>query len=173
METFSALLAICAGKSPVPGEFPTQRPVTRSFEVFYLRPNKLLSKRSWGWWFETLSWSWWRHCNGKFITRWRLKSPASRWFAQTFVQAQVKKTSKLGVTGLCEGNLSVTGAFPSQRASNTENISIWWRHHVFLFSIVYVTGSYASQTSCWFHFLIHLDLMRHAIVSELCHHWFR
>ena len=30
METFSALLAICAGNAPVPGEFPTQRPVTRS-----------------------------------------------------------------------------------------------------------------------------------------------
>ena len=32
METFSASLAICAGNSPVPGEFPTQRPVTRNFE---------------------------------------------------------------------------------------------------------------------------------------------
>ena len=41
METFSALLAICAGNSPVPGEFPTQRPVTRSFDVYFdLRPNK-------------------------------------------------------------------------------------------------------------------------------------
>ena len=40
METFSALLAICAGNSPVPGEFPTQRPVTRSFDVFFdLRLN--------------------------------------------------------------------------------------------------------------------------------------
>ena len=33
METFSALLAICAGNSPVPGEFPSQRPATRSFDV--------------------------------------------------------------------------------------------------------------------------------------------
>ena len=40
METFSALLAICAGNSPFPGEFPAQRPVTRSFDVFYdLHPN--------------------------------------------------------------------------------------------------------------------------------------
>ena len=40
MDTFSALLAICAGNSPVPGEFPTQRPGTRSFDVFFdLRPN--------------------------------------------------------------------------------------------------------------------------------------
>ena len=61
METFSALLAICAGNSPVPGEFPTQRPVTRSFDVYFdLRPNKWLSKQSW---FETLSCSLWRHRN--------------------------------------------------------------------------------------------------------------
>ena len=47
METFSALLAICAGNSPVTGKFPAQRPVTRSFGVFfYLRPNKRLSKQS-------------------------------------------------------------------------------------------------------------------------------
>ena len=64
METFSALLAFCAGNSPVTGEFPTQRPVTRSFDVtFDLRPNKPLSKQSWGWWFETLSRSLWCHCN--------------------------------------------------------------------------------------------------------------
>ena len=47
METFSALLAICAGNSPVPGEFPAKRPVTRSFDVFFdLRLNKQLSKQS-------------------------------------------------------------------------------------------------------------------------------
>ena len=64
METFSALLAICAGNSPVPGEFPTQRPVTRSFDVYFdLSPNKWLSKQPWGWWFETPAWSLWRHRN--------------------------------------------------------------------------------------------------------------
>ena len=35
IEKFSALLALCAGNSPVPGEFPAQRPVTRSFDVFF------------------------------------------------------------------------------------------------------------------------------------------
>ena len=46
MEIFSALLAICAGNSPVPGEFPAQRPVTRSFNVFFdLHLNKQLSKQ--------------------------------------------------------------------------------------------------------------------------------
>ena len=50
METFSALLAICAGNSLVTGEFPAQRPVTRSFDVFFdRRLNKRLSKQLWGW----------------------------------------------------------------------------------------------------------------------------
>ena len=40
------------------------------------------------------------------------------------------KTSKLRITGLCEGNSPVTGEFPAQRVSNVENVSIWWRHHV-------------------------------------------
>ena len=62
METFYALLAFCAGNSPVPGEFPAQRPVTRSFDVFFdLCLNKPLRKR---WWFETPSRPLWRHCNG-------------------------------------------------------------------------------------------------------------
>ena len=64
METISALLAICVGKSPVAGDFPAQRPVTRSFDVFFdLRLNKRLSKQSWGWWSETQSRPLWRHCN--------------------------------------------------------------------------------------------------------------
>ena len=40
-----------------------------------------------------------------------------------------KKTSKVCVTGLCAGNSPGTGEFPAQRASNAENVSIWWRHH--------------------------------------------
>ena len=39
-----------------------------------------------------------------------------------------KKTPRLRITGLCEGNSPVTGEFPQQRASNAENVSIWWRH---------------------------------------------
>ena len=35
METFTALLTLCTGNSPVTGEFPSQRPVTRSFDVFF------------------------------------------------------------------------------------------------------------------------------------------
>ena len=58
MVTFSALLALCAGNSPVTGEFPAKRPVARSVGVFLdLRLNKCC------WWFETPSPSLWRHCN--------------------------------------------------------------------------------------------------------------
>ena len=52
------------GEVTGPGEFPKQRPVTRSFDVFFdLRLNKRLSKQWWGCWFETPSWSLWRHCS--------------------------------------------------------------------------------------------------------------
>ena len=57
------------------GEFPTQSPVTRSFDVFFdLRPNKQLSKQSWGWWFETPSRPLWRHCNDMLLLMhiWRM-----------------------------------------------------------------------------------------------------
>ena len=59
METFYALLVLCAGYSPVTGEFPSQRAVARSFD---LRPNKRLSKQLRGWRLETPSCSLWRHC---------------------------------------------------------------------------------------------------------------
>ena len=50
------------GEFTGPGEFPTQRPVTRIFDVFLdLCLNKGLSKQPWGWWFENPSWSLWRH----------------------------------------------------------------------------------------------------------------
>ena len=43
-----------------------------------------------------------------------------------------KKTSKLRITGLSAGNSPETGEFSAHTASNAENVSIWWRHHVFL-----------------------------------------
>ena len=64
METFSALLALCAGNSSVTGEFHSQRPATRSFDAFFdLRLNKRLSKQSRRWWYETPSSSLWCHWN--------------------------------------------------------------------------------------------------------------
>ena len=81
----------------VPGVFHAQRPVTRSFDVFFdLRLNKRLSKQSWGWWFETLSCPLWRHRN--VLSKW---GPGNMW-----CHASTKP--------------SVNGGFPSQRTSNEE-----------------------------------------------------
>ena len=69
METFTALLAFCVENSPATGEFPAQRPMTRSFDVFfYLRLNKRLIKQSWGWWFETPSRALYRHFNDNLFS---------------------------------------------------------------------------------------------------------
>ena len=65
MGTFFALLALCAENSPVTGKFTSQRPVRRSFYVFFdLLLNTQLSKQSWGWWIDTPSCPLWRHYNG-------------------------------------------------------------------------------------------------------------
>ena len=64
--------------------------------------------------------SWW--------VQYRLKSPALRLFTHPFIMRRSKETSKLRVTCLCEGNSPVTGEFSAQRASNAENVSIWWRY---------------------------------------------
>ena len=98
METFSALLAICAWNSPVPGEFPAQRPVTQSFEVFFdLRLNKRLSKQSWSWWFETLSCPLWRHCNVNEMGPWQdcLNALAVRPVACLSAVSAIRKKSML------------------------------------------------------------------------------
>ena len=64
METFSALLAFVWGIHRSLDEFPSQRPVTREFGVFFdLRLNKRLSKQSQGWWFEKSSRWLWCHRN--------------------------------------------------------------------------------------------------------------
>ena len=64
METFSALLVLCEGNSPDTDEFPWQKPVKRSFDVFSdLRLNKQLSKQSRRQWFETPPRPLWSHCN--------------------------------------------------------------------------------------------------------------
>ena len=56
-----------------------------------------------------------------------------------------KKTSKLCITGLCAGYSPETGEFPAQRASNVENVSIWWRDHVANWSIEF---SWHSEVDC-------------------------
>ena len=67
MEIFSALLALCAGNSPVPVNSP-HKGHWRGALMFYLICAWInwLSKQPWGWWFETPSWSLWRQCNDEY-----------------------------------------------------------------------------------------------------------
>ena len=64
-----------------------------------------------------------------------------------------EKTSKLRVTGLCEGNSPISGGFPAQRAINAENVSIGWGHNVHANSILLLIYLYAMTsfpvTSGW------------------------
>ena len=90
-----------------------------------------------------------------------------------------KKISKLCVTGLCEGNSPVTGEFPIQRASNAEDVSIWWRHHAWTnsrslqhvrsfisFDLLRVNAKHNTMTrSLW---LIHMSI-NHITKQETMH----
>ena len=143
MEIFSALLAICAGNSPVTGEFPTQRPVTRSFDVYFdLRPNERLSKQWWGWWFETLSRSLWRHRND------RSKKSYSRAYDNTMRQQKVHPSLQM----------TFSKAFSSERICITRykphwSLSLWIQleisHHWFWWWLGagQATSHYLNQ--CW------------------------
>ena len=77
------------------------------------------------------------HTNDKILLRWRHNGRDSvsnqqphECLLNRLFSRRSKKTSKLRVTGLCAGKSSGTGGFPAQRASNAENVSIWWRHLV-------------------------------------------
>ena len=68
----------------------------------------------------------WRHNGRDDVSNHRLHD----YLLNRLFRHRSKKTSKLRVAGFCAGNSPVTGEFPAQRASNAENVSIWWRHHV-------------------------------------------
>ena len=86
------------GEFTGPGEFPTQRPVTQSFDIFFdLRLNKRLNKQSWGWWFETLSRPFWRHRNARKLPRlpYRLSDYKTRQFATNVIYVACEGTCTL------------------------------------------------------------------------------
>ena len=103
------------------------------------------------------------------IHQWPVNSPHKWPVSVVSLQWRHKKTSKLRVTGLCEGNSSVTGEFPAQKASNAENISIlrrrrrsnvenvsiWWRHHVL-------------GIGCRYRKSTHVDVRHSSIVCGQC-----
>ena len=59
-----------------------------------------------------------------------------------------KKIPELRVTGLCAGNSPVTGEFPTQKASNAENVSIWWRHHGYGNDSCFALSDLKKQPTC-------------------------
>ena len=67
----------------------------------------------------------WRHNGPDYVSNHR----RCDCLLNRLVRRRAKKTSKLCVTGLCAGNSLITGEFPAQRASNVENVSIWWSRH--------------------------------------------
>ena len=116
----------CTNEVPTHQSFNSPRPSdayirrwisTEMIKIMVYRPygTKPLSKP-----IITLT-SWW--------SRWRLKSPASRLFAQSFIQAQIKENIKVPRHWPLCGEFTRTGEIPAQRVSNAENVSIWWRHH--------------------------------------------
>ena len=95
METFSTLMALCAKNSLVTGVFPSQRPVTRSFDVFFdMHLHKQLSKQSRRWWFETPMRSSWRHCND-VISGWGVSLKSTVMHLDGFLYTCGVKSDKL------------------------------------------------------------------------------
>ena len=83
--------------------------------------------------------------------RWHLKLPASRLFTQRFIQAQITENIKaLCHWPLC-GEFTGTGEYPAQRASNAENVSIWWRHHVLFFKQPSLRVHWVAMRVMWYH----------------------
>ena len=81
-----------------------------------------------------------RWVSGEYSSQWRhnerncvLNHQPHDCLLNRLFRRRSKITSKLRVTGLCEGNSPVTGEFPTQRASNVEDVSIWWRHLAILY----------------------------------------
>ena len=76
-----------------------------------------------------------------------------------------KKTSKLRVTGLCAGNSPGTGEFPTQMASNEENVSFWWRHHVFFVSKQAPVHLHESKPLIW------ICMSRFLVINSITCFW--
>ena len=169
METFSALLAIRVGNSPVLSEFPAQRPVTWSFDVFFDRHlNKRLSKQSWSSWFEMLSCPLWCHCNGlkgwchHFDEIWPLPVQVMKKIAimLQFYTCDIscvflahdgwcyEMEALCALLALCEGNPPVTGIFPSQKASNAALRCFFWCQ---VSPIYYIPVQRSCCGVYWFH----------------------
>ena len=107
MEIFSASLALCAGYSPVTGEFPSQRPVTRSFDVF-------------------LDLHLWHYTS---VTASAITDNSSVLSTACSANHKEKTYKLLIIEPSVRGNPTITDGFPRQRASNTASVSMSSHHH--------------------------------------------
>ena len=119
------------GNSPITGEFPSQRPVTRGFDVFFDLLNKRLSKQWWGWWFEMSSRSLWRHCNVMSSTWFPREKTATemsflRMFRHCMVASKVVIFLNTSSVSPIRNDLSLKW-WP--RNLYTEPDLEWFRHH--------------------------------------------
>ena len=80
------------------------------------------------------------------LARWRLKSPASRLFTRQFIRAQIKENIKVPRHWPLCGEFTGDRWIPRQMASNAENVSIWWRHHVSTKN--YSESAVKNETEC-------------------------
>ena len=99
--------------------------------VMSCKHEVLVSRHHIGWWYSLVNY------NSQYPLHWLYneRDGVSRhqphdYLLNCSLRRRSKKTSKLCVTGLCVVNSPVTAEFPAQKASNAENVSIWWRHHV-------------------------------------------
>ena len=121
------------GEFTGPGEFPTKRPVTRSFDVFFdLRLNKRLSKQPWGWWFELPSWSLWCQCNVISIL----------WSFTDFISLYFRFTKYL----ICHVFL---GRYDDFLDTINSNLIYYAVHYNFQISIVYWPRYICRKLMCW------------------------
>ena len=104
------------------------------------------------------AWAWhhWLIADWVIVWQWRHKEhdgvsnhQAYDCFLNRLFSRRSKKTWKLRVTGLCEENSPVTGEFPTQRASNAENVSFWWRHYEVFGRIIHVVAAPWDLSYWW------------------------
>ena len=160
METFSALLALCEGNSPVNGEFPSQMPVTRRFDVFFdLHLNKRLSKQSRRRWFKTLSRPLWRH-GTVFAIPW--------WHHGTETLS--------ALLDLCAWNPLITRGPPNKRpvmrTFGFSLVSTSCYHDVCLTSLSYVMITSCFGYSIYDHMQFHIGIHSSHSLWTLCNLFF-
>ena len=145
-----------AGNSPVTGEFPSQRQVTRSFDVFFdLRLNKRLSRHLRCRCFETSWRSWWRHCNDHLVLWFPIERQMGTKSGSTAFSVNIR-TQVMACCLTTPSHYWLTNIVASHWTQWVDRMR--WKK--LLYSTFFLFGS------------THWGQGTHICVSELGHHWF-